>query len=158
MSSDSYTNQLYQSARDSLSLPVPTDIAQQHSEALISLIKSEIDNSVDGEISFRHYMELALYAPGFGYYVAGSAKLGEEGDFVTAPEISSFFSQALASSILPAIDSEQVILEVGAGRGRMAADILNFLKKNVIKLLIIYWGSIQLSISRNFFFPIFPTL
>lgn len=128
MSSDSYTNQLYQSARDSQSLPVPTDSAQQHSESLISFIKSEIDSTVDGEISFQRYMELALYAPGLGYYAAGSAKLGEQGDFVTAPEISSFFSQALASSILPVIDSEQIILEVGAGRGRMAADILNFLK------------------------------
>ena len=83
-------------------------------------------------------MELALYAPGLGYYTAGSAKLGEEGDFITAPEISPLFSQALANAILPILDSETIILEVGAGRGRMAADILTFLsQKN--KLPKEYW-------------------
>ena len=117
MSSNSYTEQLYQSARDSKNLPAPGDLAQQHSEKLIALIKSEIDKK-GGVISFQRYMELALYAPGLGYYAAGSIKLGEEGDFITAPEISPLFSQALANAILPIIDSQQIILEVGAGRGR----------------------------------------
>lgn len=137
MSSDSYSNQLYQSARDSQELPIPSDLAQQHSEALISLIKNEIDNN-DGVISFQRYMELALYAPGLGYYAAGSVKLGEEGDFITAPEISPLFSQTLANAILPVLNSEQIILEVGAGRGRMAADILNFLSHKD-KLPKEYW-------------------
>lgn len=74
-------------------------------------------------------MELALYAPGLGYYAAGSAKLGEEGDFITAPEISALFSQSLANAILPALKQGQIILEVGAGRGRMAADILLYLQE-----------------------------
>ena len=140
MSSDSdnsYAEQLYQSARDSKDLPVPVIFEQQHSEKLIALIKSEIDEN-DGVISFQHYMELALYAPGLGYYTAGSAKLGEEGDFITAPEISPLFSQALANSILPVLNSEQIILEVGAGRGRMAADILDYLKQQN-KLPKEYW-------------------
>jgi len=137
MSSDSYSNQLYQSARDSQELPVPDDLAQQHSEKLIALIKSEIDKN-GGVISFQRYMELALYAPGLGYYTAGSIKLGEEGDFITAPEISSLFSQALANAILPIVDSQQIILEVGAGRGRMAADILVYLKQQN-KLPKEYW-------------------
>lgn len=140
MSSDSdnsYAEQLYQSARDSKKLPVPAVLEQQYSEKLIALIKSEIDKN-DGAISFQHYMELTLYAPGLGYYTAGSVKLGEEGDFITAPEISPLFSQALASSILPLINSEQIILEVGAGRGRMAADILGYLKQQK-KLPKEYW-------------------
>lgn len=134
---NSYEEQLYQSSRDSKDLPVPGDLAQQHSEKLIGLIKNEIDNN-HGTISFQRYMELALYAPGLGYYAAGSNKLGEEGDFITAPEISTLFSQALANAIIPALDNASVILEVGAGRGRMAADILVYLQQQN-KLPEEYW-------------------
>ena len=137
MSSNSFSEKLYQSARDSKDLPAPGVLAQRHSEKLITLIKSEIDKN-NGAISFSRYMELALYAPGLGYYAAGSAKFGEEGDFITAPEISPLFSQALANAILPALNEEDIILEVGAGRGRMAADILVYLKQQN-KLPREYW-------------------
>lgn len=137
MSSDSYQNKLYQSSKVAMALPAPSDFAQNHSEALIDLIRNEINNN-QGVISFQRYMKLALYAPGLGYYAAGSAKLGEEGDFVTAPEISSLFSQALARSILPALKTGDVILEVGAGRGCMAADILLYLQAEN-KLPKEYW-------------------
>lgn len=140
MSSDyqnSYSEQLYQSSRESKDLPVPGDVAQQHSEKLIAMIKHDIEKN-GGAISFQRYMELALYAPGLGYYAAGSAKLGDEGDFVTAPEISVLFSQALANAVLPVIKQDEVILEVGAGRGRMAADILLYLKQQN-KLPKEYW-------------------
>jgi len=137
MSSDSYSQQLYQSARDSKELPLPGEVAQAHSENLIALIKSELDKN-GGAISFQHYMELALYAPGLGYYAAGSSKLGEEGDFITAPEISSLFSRSLANAILPALNDDEIILEVGAGRGRMAVDILLYLKQQN-KLPKEYW-------------------
>ena len=134
---NSYEEKLFQSSRDSKDLPVPGDLAQQHSEKLIALIKNEIDKNA-GAISFQRYMELALYAPGLGYYAAGSNKLGEEGDFITAPEISTLFSQALANAIIPALDNASVILEVGAGRGRMAADILVYLQQQN-KLPEEYW-------------------
>lgn len=138
---NSYAEQLYQSGRDTKDLPVPGDLAQQHSEKLIALIKDDIDKN-KGAISFQRYMELVLYAPGLGYYAAGSNKLGEEGDFITAPEISPLFSQSLANAVLPALelklDHEQIILEVGAGRGRMAADILVYLKQQN-KLPKEYW-------------------
>ena len=138
-STTSYAEQLYRSSAESKKLPLPEEEAVRHSEKLIARIKNEIENN-DGFISFQHFMELALYAPGLGYYAAGSAKLGEEGDFVTAPEISPLFSQSLANALLPVLDlgHEQVILEVGAGRGRMAADILLFLKKEN-KLPKEYW-------------------
>ena len=138
-STTSYSEQLYQSSVASKELPLPGDDAIRHSKNLIDTIKNEIEKNL-GSISFQRYMELALYAPGLGYYAAGSAKLGEEGDFVTAPEISALFSQSLANAILPALelDEEPVILEVGAGRGRMAADILLFLKKEN-KLPKEYW-------------------
>lgn len=136
---NSYAEQLYQSSRDTKDLPAPDEIAQQHSEKLIGLIKCEIDKN-EGAITFQRYMELVLYAPGLGYYAAGSNKLGEEGDFITAPEISPLFSQSLANAILPALENkpDQVILEVGAGRGRMAVDILVYLKQQN-KLPKEYW-------------------
>src|SRR5688572_81176 len=78
-----------------------------------------------GVIGFDAWMRLALYAPGLGYYSAGATKFGGAGDFVTAPEVSSLFSRCLARQ---AADVLQVtggdILELGAGSGRMAGDIL----------------------------------
>ena len=73
-------------------------------------------------------MELALYAPGLGYYSAGSAKIGSGGDFVTAPEISDLFSRCVASQcaqVLSVTGGE--ILELGAGTGRMALAVLESL-------------------------------
>lgn len=78
-----------------------------------------------GAIPFDRYMELALYAPGAGYYVNGSRKFGEQGDFVTAPEISPLFSQCLANQCAQILaGTGGGILEFGAGSGVMAADIL----------------------------------
>lgn len=79
-----------------------------------------------GAVRFDRFMELALYAPGLGYYVAGSRKFGAAGDFVTAPEISPYFSRCLARQCAQVLDQVNGgnILEVGAGTGIMAADLL----------------------------------
>ncbi|MFW5447780.1 MAG: class I SAM-dependent methyltransferase [Methylophagaceae bacterium] len=108
-----------------MTLPKPDDIAQQHSEQLLSLIYDEIDRA-GGKISFAEYMHLCLYAPGLGYYSAGSQKLGRHGDFTTAPEISPLFSRTFAHHIKDVlVQLEQPsIVEFGAGSGKMAADIL----------------------------------
>lgn len=85
----------------------------------------------NGRLPFDRYMELALYAPKLGYYVNGSRKFGIGGDFVTAPEISSLFSRCLATQcvqVLQSIDGGDV-LEIGAGSGRMASDILAELER-----------------------------
>ena len=66
-------------------LPTPNPAAQAHSSRLTALIHQAIETS-GGWISFARYMELALYAPGLGYYTAGAHKFGEAGDFITAPE------------------------------------------------------------------------
>jgi SAM-dependent MidA family methyltransferase len=82
--------------------------------------------AADGWLSFERYMELALYAPGLGYYSAGAHKLGEGGDFTTAPEVSRLFGACVArqcAEILSAL-REGSILEIGAGSGRLAVDIL----------------------------------
>ena len=105
------------------SLPTPDAAAMEHSQCLVDLISDTI--AKNGPISFSIFMDLVLYAPGLGYYVAGLEKFGASGDFVTAPEISPLFSQCLAKHC------QQVggdILEFGAGSGVMAADILLYLQ------------------------------
>lgn len=106
-------------------LPLPEPQAQAHSERLIALIRDEIADA-GGRISFAHYMERVLFAPGLGYYSAGSRKFGAEGDFVTAPEISPLFSRALArqvAEVLTTLGGGEV-LEAGGGTGAMAVDML----------------------------------
>jgi SAM-dependent MidA family methyltransferase len=81
--------------------------------------------SQGGVIGFDTYMRLALYAPGLGYYSAGATKFGGAGDFVTAPEVSSLFSRCLARQVADILEvTGGDVLELGAGLGTMAADIL----------------------------------
>ncbi len=78
-----------------------------------------------GWISFATFMELALYAPGLGYYAAGARKFGAAGDFITAPEISSLFGQCVARSIADTIRATNGdVLELGPGSGKLACDVL----------------------------------
>jgi SAM-dependent MidA family methyltransferase len=79
-----------------------------------------------GWLSFERFMEIALYAPGLGYYSAGAHKLGAGGDFTTAPEVSRLFGACVArqcAEILSALQAGDIV-EIGAGSGRLAADIL----------------------------------
>jgi SAM-dependent MidA family methyltransferase len=79
-----------------------------------------------GWLSFERFMELVLYAPGLGYYSGGAQKLGKGGDFTTAPEISSLFGRCVAlqcAEVLRDLHAPS-ILEIGAGSGRLAADML----------------------------------
>ena len=100
------------------------EAAIEHSERLQAVIREEI--SLTGPMPFDRFMELALYAPGLGYYTAGSQKFGAAGDFVTAPEISALFSQCMAKQCAEVLQqlSNGDILEFGAGSGIMAAHIL----------------------------------
>ena len=106
--------------------PPPSAEALAHSRRVCARIKAEIEATDEGRLGFDRYMELALYAPGLGYYSAGVHKFGAGGDFVTAPEISPLFSRCLArqcASVLEQLGGGDV-LEVGAGSGVMAADML----------------------------------
>ena len=110
-------------------LPEPTADARDHSERLVQHIRDQIGAS-GGWIAFVRYMGLALYAPGLGYYMAGARKLGREGDFVTAPEISPLFGETLARQVAQVLDSElEEILEIGAGTGALAASLLAELER-----------------------------
>lgn len=111
------------------SIPAPTPVAARHSEHLTDAIKKQID-AAGGWISFARYMELALYAPGLGYYTAGAHKLGAAGDFITAPELSPLFGRTLAHQVAEIMQkSAPRILELGAGSGILALNILEELEK-----------------------------
>jgi len=111
-------------------LPVPDNDAIEHSQKVCARIQKEIIEQ-QGSINFNQFMELALYEPGLGYYAAGSTKLGESGDFITAPELSSVYSFCLArqcQQVLNTIDQGK-IFELGPGTGKMACDILQELER-----------------------------
>ena len=108
-------------------MPALSPEEEAHADAVATLIRERV-RAAGGWIPFEQFMELALYAPGLGYYSAGSVKLGPGGDFVTAPEISDLFTHCVAqqcAQVLAAGGGE--ILELGAGTGRMAAVILETL-------------------------------
>ena len=110
-------------------LPPPTAEAVAHSQDLAQHIASAI--AAEGEwIPFSRFMELALYAPGLGYYAAGARKFGEYGDYVTSPEISPMFAKCIglqAGQVLQRVGGD--VLELGPGSGVMAADLYDALKE-----------------------------
>ncbi|MGH8573547.1 MAG: class I SAM-dependent methyltransferase, partial [Gammaproteobacteria bacterium] len=108
--------------------PAPGPEALAHAARLVDAIAAEI-SAQGGSIGFDRYMELALYAPGLGYYSAGLQKFGATGDFVTAPEISSLYGRCLGgfcAEVLTDVGGGE-ILELGAGSGRLAAQVLGTL-------------------------------
>lgn len=112
-----------------LELPQPDDAARAVSDQVTQAVNKAIARA-GGWIPFSEYVDLALYAPGLGYYSAGSHKLGGDGDFITAPELTPLFSQCIAGQLahtLAQLDSP-TILELGAGTGQMAVDIMTRLE------------------------------
>jgi SAM-dependent MidA family methyltransferase len=110
-------------------LPIPNAESQALSQQLADLIQKKIEDS-HGWIDFATFMQMALYTPNLGYYAGGAKKFGQGGDFVTAPEISPLFAKTLAlqaAQVLTPDDSN--ILELGAGTGKLAADLLLELKE-----------------------------
>ena len=111
-----------------LSLPEPPPPAREHSARVVDAIRAEIGRG-GGWIPFARYMQIALYAPGLGYYVAGSRKFGAEGDFVTAPELTALFGATLAAQVaeILAVTERREIVELGAGTGKLARDLMRVL-------------------------------
>lgn len=106
-------------------LPQADEASRAHSARVAEFLSERIADA-GGSISFAEYMQHALYAGGLGYYAAGSAKFGSAGDFVTAPEVSPLFGRVVARQCTTVIESipDAAILELGAGSGRFAIDIL----------------------------------
>jgi SAM-dependent MidA family methyltransferase len=110
-------------------LPPLSPEERRHSDAVVALIRGELD-AIGGCMSFERFMELALYAPGLGYYSAGSVKLGAGGDFVTAPEVSPLFGRCVARQCAEVLRvTGGSILELGAGTGALATAILTELAR-----------------------------
>jgi len=105
-------------------LPALDAAAQQHSDTLLAYIQQRVQQQ-GGWISFADYMQMALYTPHLGYYSGDANKFGLGGDFVTAPEISPLFAQALANQVAPVLQTTAGnVLELGAGTGKLAAGLL----------------------------------
>ncbi|MDH5824583.1 SAM-dependent methyltransferase [Luteimonas sp. RD2P54] len=105
-----------------MSIPPADADALAHSRRLEALVREQIAQA-GGSIPFSRFMELALYAPGLGYYSAGAAKFGAAGDFVTAPELGSLFAGCVAEALAPvlrAIGEDARFVEIGGGSGRFA--------------------------------------
>ncbi|PBJ84027.1 hypothetical protein CMZ84_06110 [Lysobacteraceae bacterium NML93-0399] len=103
--------------------------ALAHSAQLRALIHAQID-AAGGAIPFWKFMELALYAPGLGYYSAGATKFGAAGDFVTAPELGALFAECVAEAVAPVlreIGASAQFFEIGGGSGAFAGDALSHL-------------------------------
>ncbi|WP_313929441.1 class I SAM-dependent methyltransferase [Pseudoxanthomonas sp.] len=107
-------------------LPLPDDAAQAHSAHLAALIRAEIV-AEGGSLPFSRFMERSLYAPGMGYYSAGSTKFGEAGDFTTAPELGPLFASCVAQAVAPVLQQigpEAEFVEIGGGSGAFAEIML----------------------------------
>ncbi len=105
-------------------LPRPSDEAIQHSRQLSKKIRIALARHK--EMTFAQFMQKALYTPNLGYYSNNLPKIGGQGDFITAPEISPIFSRCLArqsEQVLQTLETPNIV-EFGAGRGTMAKDIL----------------------------------
>lgn len=96
--------------------------AQAHSDRLRALIAGQIAQA-GGAIPFSRFMELALYAPGLGYYSAGATKFGRAGDYVTAPELGTLFAECVAEAVAPVlrqVGEDAQFVELGGGSGAFA--------------------------------------
>jgi len=98
---------------------------------LVKIITEEIREK--GPISFRVFMDMALYYPELGYYASPGEKLGRKGDFYTSPHLTPVFGEMLGRQLLEIgnflDDGDFTVVEMGAGKGLLASDILNFLKE-----------------------------
>lgn len=110
-------------------MPAADTASAEHSKSVAAFIEQRIAES-GGSIGFDEFMQHALYAPGLGYYVSGSSKFGEAGDFVTAPEVSALFGKVLGRQCAELLSASSTlsILEIGAGSGVMALQLLRKLQ------------------------------
>jgi SAM-dependent MidA family methyltransferase len=102
-------------------LPEPGADERAHSDRLLTHLRGLI--AAHGPLPFAQYMERCLYAPGLGYYSAGTTKFGAAGDFVTAPELGGLFARCVANVLRPvlaALGDAADVLELGGGSGAFA--------------------------------------
>lgn len=116
-------------------LPTLDDASAAHNEKVVAALRKRIEQSPNGFLPFEEYMDVALYAPGLGYYAAGNTKFpdpeGHAGDFTTAPEMTPLFGRALARQVAQILDrsNSRQVLEFGAGSGALAASLIPALRE-----------------------------
>ena len=113
-------------------LPTPDADAAEHSAHLREIIQEQII-AAGGSLPFWKFMELALYAPGLGYYSAGAIKFGRGGDFTTAPELSPLYAACVADALTPVLQQlgpDAQFMEIGGGSGAFAETALSKLLAN----------------------------
>jgi len=113
------------------------------SVSALEKLMTRVSEQSNGWLGFDRFMAMALYTPNLGYYSSRTKPIGlmasNGSDFVTAPQISSFFSRSLASSIEEALSvtGTQEVWEFGAGNGEMAYEILNTLGDKIKRYVIL---------------------
>jgi SAM-dependent MidA family methyltransferase len=123
---------------------------------LVETISDRITTSPDRRITFAEYMELVLYQPQFGYYVSNAERIGTTGDFLTSPHLAADFGELLAVQLKQVWEilgspSKFSIVEMGAGQGLLAAQILEYLQREdpkffgVLEYLILETSSAMIS-------------
>ncbi|MDH5628619.1 MAG: SAM-dependent methyltransferase [Gammaproteobacteria bacterium] len=112
--------------------------AEAIQQKLVQLIQEKIRNSDTKEIGFDDFVNMALYEPQLGYYQNNLRTFGEQGDFITAPEMGNLFAHGIAKSIKDALsEAGMSILEIGAGSGQLATDLLLTFNNENLKYLIL---------------------
>jgi SAM-dependent MidA family methyltransferase len=107
---------------------------KDNNPALCQLIANRIAEAPQQRITFAEYMDLVLYHPQHGYYAAAKDPIGAPGDFFTSPHLGSDFGELLAEQFLEmwkilGHPHPLTIVEMGAGQGLLAADVLNYLDR-----------------------------
>jgi SAM-dependent MidA family methyltransferase len=107
---------------------------EPENKELIKIIKERIRDR--GMISFAEFMDLALYHPEQGYYSSPREKIGREGDFYTSPSIHPIFGHLIARQLhqmaeILGYPSPFSIVEMGAGKGMVCSDILNYYRHHL---------------------------
>lgn len=119
-------------------MPDPDPDSRAHLHAVERHLRQQIKASEQGFMPFDAWMDLALYAPGLGYYAAGNTKFGggqPTGDFTTAPELTPLFGHAVANVVAQVLQScgSRTVLEFGAGTGALAAAVIPALRRHGIE-------------------------
>ncbi len=101
---------------------------------LCKIIADRIASSPERRITFAEYMDMVLYHPEHGYYSTKAVNLGNLGDFFTSVHLGADFGELLAEQFVQMWEILErpkpfTLVEMGAGQGLLAADILNYIQR-----------------------------
>ena len=121
-------------------------IEEEISRMLKEILVQKIRSNYSQVIPFEQFMNTVLYHIGLGFYSNHLPKFGREGHFITAPGISSIFSGSLVKQIEEIFSfglSANNILELGAGDGRLAVDILSRMGNSIDRFYILELNAVM---------------